>query len=132
MWLDEPRDGAARAGELCERHAQLLTPPRGWRLDDRRGGTEAAMESAVEAIPERRAEPVGEIPVEVPVAFPGVLLAQDIACDPGDLEVRAVTFNGNQHFESAELASERVAREEGVERGAKLVSLQHQPASARA
>ncbi|MET1000278.1 MAG: hypothetical protein ABWZ15_00580, partial [Acidimicrobiia bacterium] len=41
-----------------------------WRLDDRRGGTEAAMESAVEAIPERRAEPVGEIPVEVPVASP--------------------------------------------------------------
>ena len=41
----------------------------------------------------------------LPVAFPGVLLAQDIACDPGDLEVRAVTFNGNQHFESAELAS---------------------------
>jgi outer membrane protein insertion porin family len=41
----------------------------------------------------------------LPVAFPGVLQAQDIACDPGDLEVRAVTFNGNQHFESAELAS---------------------------
>ena len=41
----------------------------------------------------------------LPVAFPGVLLAQDIACDPGDLEVRAVTFNGNQHFESAELAN---------------------------
>ena len=41
----------------------------------------------------------------LPVAFPGVLRAQDIDCDPGDLEVRAVTFNGNQHFESAELAS---------------------------
>jgi outer membrane protein insertion porin family len=41
----------------------------------------------------------------LPVAFPRVLRAQDIACDPGDLEVRAVTFNGNQHFESAELAS---------------------------
>jgi outer membrane protein insertion porin family len=41
----------------------------------------------------------------LPVAFPGALRAQDIACDPGDLEVRAVTFSGNQHFESAELAS---------------------------
>ena len=41
----------------------------------------------------------------LPVAFPGVLRAQDIACDPGDLEVRAVTFNGNKHFESAELKS---------------------------
>jgi outer membrane protein assembly factor BamA len=40
----------------------------------------------------------------LPVALPGVLQAQDIACDPGDLEVRAVTFNGNKHFESAELA----------------------------
>ncbi len=41
----------------------------------------------------------------LPVALPGVLRAQDIACDPGDLEVRAVTFNGNEHFRSAELAS---------------------------
>ena len=41
----------------------------------------------------------------LPVAFPGALRAQDIACDPGDLEVRAVTFDGNKHFESAELAS---------------------------
>lgn len=41
----------------------------------------------------------------LPVALPGVLRAQDIACDPGDLEVRSVTFNGNQHFESAELAA---------------------------
>jgi len=40
-----------------------------------------------------------------PVAFPGVLRAQDIACDPGDLEVRAVDFTGNQHFRSAELSS---------------------------
>jgi hypothetical protein len=81
VWLDEPRDGAASAGELCERHAHLLTPPRGWRLDDRRGGTETALESAVEAIPERRAEPVGEIPVEIPVAIPvgaGAPEAEDV------------------------------------------------------
>ena len=37
VWLDAPRDGNARAGELCERHAGSLTPPQGWRLDDRRG-----------------------------------------------------------------------------------------------
>lgn len=41
----------------------------------------------------------------LPVALPGALRAQDITCDPGDLEVRAVTFNGNEHFRSAELAS---------------------------
>jgi hypothetical protein len=37
VWLDDPRDGAARAGELCERHTRGLSPPQGWRLDDRRG-----------------------------------------------------------------------------------------------
>ena len=36
VWLDAPADGQARAGELCERHARALTPPQGWRLDDRR------------------------------------------------------------------------------------------------
>jgi outer membrane protein assembly factor BamA len=41
----------------------------------------------------------------LPVAFPGALRAQDIACDPGDLEVRAVTFQGNEHFQGEELAS---------------------------
>ncbi|MDB4909769.1 MAG: surface antigen [Gemmatimonadetes bacterium] len=41
----------------------------------------------------------------LPVAIPGALRAQDIACDPGDLEVRAVTFKGNKHFQSSELAS---------------------------
>jgi outer membrane protein assembly factor BamA len=41
----------------------------------------------------------------LPVAFPGALRAQDIACDPGDLEVRSVTFTGNEHFPSADLAN---------------------------
>ncbi|MGH7622968.1 MAG: POTRA domain-containing protein, partial [Gemmatimonadaceae bacterium] len=41
----------------------------------------------------------------LPAALPGALRAQDLTCDPGDLEVRAVTFNGNEHFRSAELAS---------------------------
>jgi hypothetical protein len=38
VWLDVPLDGNARAGELCRRHADALTPPRGWRLEDRRAG----------------------------------------------------------------------------------------------
>jgi hypothetical protein len=38
VWLDIPLDGNARAGELCRRHADGLTPPRGWRLEDRRVG----------------------------------------------------------------------------------------------
>ena len=36
VWLDPPRDGNARAGELCARHANTLRPPQGWRLEDRR------------------------------------------------------------------------------------------------
>jgi Protein of unknown function (DUF3499) len=37
VWLDTPAEGAARAGELCERHVRALTPPQGWHLEDRRG-----------------------------------------------------------------------------------------------
>jgi hypothetical protein len=36
VWLDTPFDGSARAGDLCQRHARSLTPPRGWRIEDRR------------------------------------------------------------------------------------------------
>jgi hypothetical protein len=36
VWLDTPFEGGARAGDLCDRHARSLTPPRGWRLEDRR------------------------------------------------------------------------------------------------
>jgi hypothetical protein len=36
VWLDTPAPGAARAGELCGRHARSLTPPRGWQVEDRR------------------------------------------------------------------------------------------------
>jgi hypothetical protein len=39
VWLDTPFDGGARAGDLCARHARSLTPPRGWRLEDRRPGS---------------------------------------------------------------------------------------------
>jgi hypothetical protein len=36
VWLDTPFDGGARAGDLCDRHARTLTPPRGWHVEDRR------------------------------------------------------------------------------------------------
>jgi hypothetical protein len=42
VWLDAPVEGAARAGDLCERHVGLLTTPQGWSLNDRRGTREAA------------------------------------------------------------------------------------------
>jgi hypothetical protein len=36
VWLDEPTEGGARAGELCARHTRALSPPRGWHVVDRR------------------------------------------------------------------------------------------------
>ena len=36
VFLDAPREGGARAGELCARHVRALAPPRGWTIVDRR------------------------------------------------------------------------------------------------
>lgn len=36
VWLDTPFEGSARAGDLCDRHARSLKPPRGWQVEDRR------------------------------------------------------------------------------------------------
>jgi hypothetical protein len=36
VWLDTPFEGGARAGDLCDRHARSLKPPRGWHVEDRR------------------------------------------------------------------------------------------------
>ncbi len=36
VWLDTISDGAARASDLCTRHADALAPPQGWTRDDRR------------------------------------------------------------------------------------------------
>ena len=44
--------GAARVGELCERHVRILTPPQGWHLEDRRGARARAakqLEAALDA-----------------------------------------------------------------------------------
>jgi hypothetical protein len=53
VFLDTPRDGGARAGELCARHARALAPPRGWRIVDRcqAPGTGAAPAHASEPAP---------------------------------------------------------------------------------
>jgi hypothetical protein len=50
VWLDAPSEGAARAGELCERHARALTPPQGWELDDRRAVARPASPSAQQPV----------------------------------------------------------------------------------
>jgi hypothetical protein len=36
VWLDHFGETPASAGHLCRRHADMLTPPRGWELHDRR------------------------------------------------------------------------------------------------
>ncbi len=36
VWLDDLASGAARAGDLCTRHADALVPPQGWSSVDRR------------------------------------------------------------------------------------------------
>ncbi|HEY1738426.1 MAG TPA: DUF3499 family protein [Acidimicrobiia bacterium] len=36
VWLDAIADGTPRAGDLCTRHADLMSPPRGWDRVDRR------------------------------------------------------------------------------------------------
>jgi hypothetical protein len=56
VWLDTPFEGGARAGDLCDRHARSLRPPRGWQVEDRRaGGVEdrhnASVEEPTPAVP---------------------------------------------------------------------------------
>jgi hypothetical protein len=36
VWLDHLGETNAAAGHLCQRHADALSPPRGWELHDRR------------------------------------------------------------------------------------------------
>ena len=48
VWLDAPSEGAARAGELCDRHARALTLPQGWQLDDRRAAPRTATPPAAQ------------------------------------------------------------------------------------
>jgi hypothetical protein len=83
VWLDAPRDGAARAGELCARHARALGPPRGWHVVDRReiehapGAPPAAAGSADEPVPVVALAPLptpappGPEPIDAPLATVG-------------------------------------------------------------
>jgi hypothetical protein len=95
VWLDTPFEGAPRAGELCSRHARLLTPPRGWRLEDRRPAVEghAVVQSrpfvedrpvveAREAVP----APVGAGAAEEPAPESRVP-ARQLAAGPADGEL---------------------------------------------
>ena len=36
VWLDHLEESPASAGHLCQQHADRLSPPRGWELQDRR------------------------------------------------------------------------------------------------
>ena len=97
VWLDAPRDGNARAGELCERHARTLTPPQGWRLDDRRGVAQpgpgpvafprrarlSRTQSPVRVLVARRALPCHSQMVLPPIALDRCSQAQQPAARPG-------------------------------------------------
>lgn len=51
VFLDALEEGAARAGELCARHARALVPPRGWEVVDLRDGPLPAAPTAPIAAP---------------------------------------------------------------------------------
>jgi hypothetical protein len=101
VWLDTPLDGNARAGELCGRHARSLTPPRGWRVEDRRGSRDqvappVAAPRPVPAEPPVRAprpEPFEPLRLEEPPARPGTLsrqLAAGPECNALEDELRGL------------------------------------------
>lgn len=58
VWLANPTEGAARAGDLCVRHAGALVPPRGWEVRDLRAvpATTRAPE------PDARTQPAPSVP----------------------------------------------------------------------
>ncbi|MCU1426552.1 MAG: hypothetical protein JWL83_552 [Actinomycetia bacterium] len=67
MWLDAPFDGAARAGDLCPRHARALAPPRGWHVVDRREADAAAADAPANGAQGSRTPAIVPPP---PVALP--------------------------------------------------------------
>ncbi len=94
MWLDTPLEGNARAGELCARHARTLTPPRGWRLEDRRGARESVATPAPDpapvpapaahAAPVPSPAPVEPLTLDDPPRRPGALTRQ-LAAGPAGI-----------------------------------------------
>ncbi len=87
MWLDPISTPGRGAGVLCERHADRLSPPRGWNLLDRRApearlwtGRPAAAKSTPPIAPRtaRRERPARARPC----AVPGPLLPFDTEPEP--------------------------------------------------
>ncbi|HEX5616701.1 MAG TPA: DUF3499 family protein [Acidimicrobiia bacterium] len=75
VWLDPVSDAGARAGDLCDRHAHRLGPPRGWELVDRRvrqvvsaatAPATADPEPALASAPRRVARPSAGPPLTTP------------------------------------------------------------------
>jgi Protein of unknown function (DUF3499) len=59
VWLDPLGSGGRGAGVLCDRHADRMSPPRGWNLLDRRGAESRlwigrAGAAAISSAPRRR------------------------------------------------------------------------------
>ena len=64
VFLDAPREGGARAGEVCARHARTLAPPRGWCIIDRREHDTAAQDA-----PAQRGVALAPEPVAAPTPW---------------------------------------------------------------
>jgi Protein of unknown function (DUF3499) len=83
VWLDplDPEHGTG-AGVLCARHADALTPPRGWHLQDRRTPAPRlwddrppvpALAAPERTRPERRPEPPATAPLPLGPAEPATV-----------------------------------------------------------
>jgi hypothetical protein len=97
VWLDPITTPGRGAGVLCERHADQLSPPRGWNLLDRRGpefrlwtGRPASALPSTPHAPRRPARRSGTEPARSrPCATPGPLLPFDVAPAPEPAAVAA-------------------------------------------
>jgi hypothetical protein len=91
VWLDPLASGGRGAGVLCTRHADRMSPPRGWNLLDRRGaearlwiGLTTATPAAAPPAPRRRER----APRSRPCAPPGPRLPFDVMAREPDPPVR--------------------------------------------
>jgi hypothetical protein len=100
VWLDPITTPGRGAGVLCERHADRLSPPRGWNLLDRRGpefrlwtGRVASAPANAARAPRRDRSPRRsgtESPRSRPRATPGPLLPFDAVPTPTPVPEPAV------------------------------------------
>jgi hypothetical protein len=84
VWLDplDPARGLG-AGVLCRRHADTLTPPRGWHLQDRRPPAPRLWDDRPAAVP---APPVAVHDVVAPARAPGPPSESLPFVETGDVE----------------------------------------------